>query len=328
MHCELVVPGLFSQRGGERHPALELLLARGRESGSSSQSLEEWLGEAFELEQEALPAGALTMLGRAGHTGDAFWARTDPVHLRLMRDRLIVVPSAAFAITQEEAQALCDALNGHFAGVLELTALEPKRWCARLAEPLELDAPPPLEAAGSEVSPGPSAGGSRWHALLNEAQMLLHAHPVNEAREARVEPTVNSLWLWGLGRAPRVARSRWQSVAAEDPVALGLARLGGVRSREACASAESWLERLPPEGRHLAVLDALRVPLGLGQQADYREALAMLEARWFAPLLEALKAGRIGMVTIHVPDAGGTFETIRADLRRFWRRPRALEHYA
>jgi hypothetical protein len=36
------------------------------------------------------------------------------------------------------------------------------------------------------------------------------------------------------------------------------------------------------------------------------------------------------MVTIHVPDAAEclAYETVRADLRRFWRRPKALERYA
>jgi hypothetical protein len=324
MHCELVVPGLFSRAGGDRRPALELLLARGRASPASAQSLEEWFAEAFDLGEEPVPAGALTMMARGAHTGDALWARADPVHLRVMRDRLAVLPSEAFHIAREEAQALCDALNRHFEGVLELTPVEPQRWCARLAQPIELDARPPLEAAGTEVDARPT----RWSAMLNEMQMLLHAHPVNEAREERVEPTVNSVWLWGLGRAPRTAHSRWQSVAAEDPVALGLARLAAVRARDAPRSAQAWLSALPEEGRHLTVLDTLRAPLALGDDGKYREGLAALEARWFAPLLEALKEGRIGMVTIHVPDAGAAFETIRADLRRFWRRPRALEHYA
>jgi hypothetical protein len=36
------------------------------------------------------------------------------------------------------------------------------------------------------------------------------------------------------------------------------------------------------------------------------------------------------MLTVHVPDSpdGASFETIRGDLRRFWRRPKALGHYA
>jgi hypothetical protein len=35
------------------------------------------------------------------------------------------------------------------------------------------------------------------------------------------------------------------------------------------------------------------------------------------------------MVSAHVPDsASASFETIRGDLRRFWRRPKSREKYA
>jgi hypothetical protein len=148
---------------------------------------------------------------------------------------------------------------------------------------------------------------------------------VNEAREARGEPTVNSVWLWGTGSAERT-RCRWQSVAADDPAVIGAARLAGARQRAAPRSARDWLERLPEDGRHLVVLDALRTRLALGQEA----ALDELEQHWFQPLLAALRAGRIGMVTLHVPDGAEalSFETIRADLRRFWRIAKPLEHYA
>jgi len=159
--------------------------------------------------------------------------------------------------------------------------------------------------------------------------MLLHAHPVNEARETRGEPAVNSLWLWGVGRLPRAVQGHWRSVSAADPVALGLARLAGARAHALPASADVWLESAPPDARHLLVLDMLRAPNALGLAAEYRECIDALEARWFAPLLAALRAGRVGMVTLRVPDAGGaTFEIVRGDLRRFWRRPRALERYA
>src|SRR5205807_7041758 len=62
MHCELVVPGLFSAAAQARLPSLELLLARGRASSGESQPLERWLAEAFGLEDEPLAAGALTAL--------------------------------------------------------------------------------------------------------------------------------------------------------------------------------------------------------------------------------------------------------------------------
>jgi hypothetical protein len=153
---------------------------------------------------------------------------------------------------------------------------------------------------------------------------------MNEAREARGEPAINSLWLWGGGQAPRDAHAPWRSLAANDPSALGLAQLAGVRRLELPASAGAWLEQLPGEGRHLAILDALRGPAALEQPAEYEAGLDALERQWFGPLLAALRDERIGMVTVRVPDSapGASFETARGDLRRFWRRPRAIAHYA
>lgn len=332
MHCELIVPGLFGEASGLRAPNLELLLARGRVSSSESQSLEAWLQEAFALHDQPIAAGALTLIAGGGAAAEHCWGRTDPVHLRLMRDRLIVVPSAAFSLSREEADSLVAALNGHFAGVLAITAVEPDRWCARLERHFAFDTPSPIDVAGRDVDVTLRIGGEagrRWAKLLNEIQMLLNAHPVNHAREARGEPAVNSVWLWGVGQAPRVARAPWQSVSANDPVALGLAQLAGTRLRPLPSSAHAWLERGPQEGRHLILLDALRAPLALGHSAEYRECIAALEQHWFAPLLSALRDGRMGMVTVHVPDAlGASFEAVRGDLRRFWRRPKALEHYA
>ena len=196
MHCELVIPGLFSAAAEARLPSLELLLARGRASSGESQPLERWLADAFGLEDEPLAAGALTALAGNRDPGEERWVRADPVHLRLMRDRLILVPAAAFGLSREEAEALCETLNEHFAGRLDILPVQPQRWSARLQVELEVSASSSFDMAGRELQP--LAGD----ALLNEAQMVLHEHPVNEAREARGEPAVNSFWLWGAGRRP------------------------------------------------------------------------------------------------------------------------------
>ena len=295
MHCELLVPGLFSAGHDGRFGALELLLARARRQHRDPRTTEEWLTDAFELDTAPFPAGALTLLASGGDPGGSSWTRADPAHLRVMRDHVAAAPADALTLSQAEADALCEALSRHFAGQLEVRACEPQHWSARLPG----DAPP-------------------GDAVLNEAQMLLHAHPVNEAREARGDLPVNSLRLWGAGHSPRSAQCRWQSVAADDPAVRGAARLAGARHRPLPGSAVEWLDRLPEDGRHLALLDASQA------------ALAELEQRWFAPLLGALRSARIGMVTLHVPDGADevSFETIRGDLRRFWRRVKPIEHYA
>ena len=332
MHCELVIPRLFAERVAARLPGVEMLLARARCTSQESRSFENWLREAFGLGETGLAAGAITELGAGGDPGSQCWARADPVHLRVMRDRLILVPGAALDLTAEDAQSLCAAVNAHFGERLGLRMVEPERWTARLAEDMSIEAQSPLEIAGRDVDLGRPGGAdaARSHKVMNEAQMVLHSHPVNEAREAQGLASVNSIWLWGAGRQPKLEGLPWHSVTARDPLVLGLARGAGVRHRPLPASAGAWLERAPEEGRHLIALDMLRAPHALGLTGEYQDTMAALERDWFAPLLQALRDGRVGMVTIHVPDAGecASYETIRGDLRRFWRRPKALEHYS
>jgi hypothetical protein len=156
MHCELLVPGLFAGDGAERLPAAELLLARAREAARGRCSMHGWLHEAFGIEQGPHAAGALTLAARA-----------DPVHLRVMRDRLILVPGHALDVSAVEAQALCEALNRHFGSDVAFQAVTPLRWCARLAEDAAFEADSPLEAAGRDVDLALPAARGAPHRLLN-----------------------------------------------------------------------------------------------------------------------------------------------------------------
>ena len=297
MHAELIVPGLLAVPEDTRLPALELLLARGRSTESEPQTYEDWLGEAFGV--EPLPAGALT----AGAEG--FWLRADPVHLQLVRDGMVLIPVSG--LQAAEAAQLVATLNHHFAGMHEFRCPYPDWWVVRTA-PAAIETLPTRDVAGRDVDA--LLPGAPWPALLNEIQMVLHEHPVNEARLL----PVNSVWLWGPGELPGAVASEWRSMTANEPVALGLARLAGITHRAPPRTASAWLgTALPLDGRHLVVLEG---------------AAPELEAGWFVPLLEALRNGRVGMLSIHVPDAGRSFEISRSDLRRFWRRPRALASHA
>jgi len=294
VHCELILSGLLASHA--RLACLERLLARGRVTRGDPQGPAAWFGRACGL--DPLPAGALT----AGEPG--CWVRADPVHYRLLRDRVVLAP--AEGLDQGMADALTATLNRHFAGGRAFRAVAPEAWVMS-APPAPLDAPPTEEVMGrdfAEVLPD-----TPWPALLNEIQMALHDHPANEGREA----AVNGVWLWGAGELPGRISAPWRSIASRDPLVRGLARIARIDLRATPAEGTEWLGALPGEGRHAAWLGALDE--------------AMDEA-WFAPLLEALRRGRIGMLTLQAPEAGLTVEAVRLDLRRFWRRPRPLESHA
>ena len=209
--------------------------------------------EAFQIGEGVYPAGALTPAAQGKDPGEDSWVRADPVHLRVIDDgsswcrprRLRCAPRSWRAVRGAERP-----LRGH--GIHRVAA------AALVREAREAS----MKAVLRSMQPARRSSCPSRAPLLTEIQMDQHAHPVNEAREARGEPAVNSVWLWGSGRAPR-ARAPWQSVAADDPAVLGAARLANARQRALPRSAREWLERLPEDGRHLAVLDALRAPLAL-----------------------------------------------------------------
>src|SRR6266568_5383220 len=328
MHCRLFIPDFFSAEGGEadRLAAAETLFAKGRRRRLAAGSPEAWLFERFAVpKQRDWPVAPYTLLADGGAPERDFWLRADPVHLRLGRDTLTFADSAAFGVSRAESEALVETLNRHFGDAMLFYPVQPARWYVRLRAAPDMHTTPPSAAREGLIEgnlpSGPDA--MRFHALMNEAQMLLHEHPVNAEREARGEPALNSIWFWGGGVIDATKARPFSTVVADDPLARGLALAAGIPALALPKDAGSVLAALGDEGRVLAVPDAPR-------EAQLRERRAALERDWFLPLLGALKSGRIGMLTLHL---GGTdslleVETVRSDLRHFWRLRKPLSAYA
>ncbi len=65
---------------------------------------------------------------------------------------------------------------------------------------------PPHDLTGQSVEDSMPAGegAAELVNLMNASQLLLKRHPVNLKREEQDQPTANSIWLWGQGRAPKL----------------------------------------------------------------------------------------------------------------------------
>ena len=321
MHCSLFIPDFFSPEGAgraNRLAAAETLIAKGRRKQAAPIAPEAWLFERFGARKEQLgwPVAPYTLLADGGSPAGHFWMRADPVHLTVGRDSL-AFGEAALDVSRSEAEALVAALNRHFGEALVFDALHPERWYVKFpAEPEVLTTPPWAArgtAVGDKLPSGPDA--KRFRALMNEAQMLLHEHPVNTEREARGVPVVNSVWFWGGGALAGPAAQPFSIVISEDPLARGLALAAGIPERRLSGSVETMLAALPADGTALIVLDPPRS--------------AMIERDWFQPLLAALAAGRIGMLSLSLAGADSLLEveTVRSDLRYFWRMRKPLQSY-
>ncbi len=337
-HLIIVAPGLCGPESDppvseylrdSRPAALDLLLSRSRVTTDSGHGLDTALGRLFGLAVDAdreMPAAALTWLADTGQPAGSWLMRADPVHLRADQSCLRLFDSHSFSITREEADALVAAFNAFYRDSgWELVAPQPQRWYLSLPQPPALRTLSPDRVAGQDIDPclPRGADAARWHALLNEIQMLFHSHPVNAAREQRGAPTINSIWPWGGGWLPGKPLPRVTRLLADHPLAKGLAIHAGLVCN-ALPAAAGELFADPGEGCTLLVDDRLAWPGYYGDIEAWLDGLGALELDWFAPLLAALRGGTLASLEIH-PCNGLAFRVSRRDLRRFWKRVRAFE---
>lgn len=317
-------------------PELATLLTRSALSRRPPQSLEATLADAFGLPAGA-PYAALRLLGEANAPapGARHWLCSDPVHLRFHQQRLIVADSGSFAVTDEEARALVEALNRDLAPAARFHLAAADRWYLALADDIavdHLDVPPLSAVAGRGVErllpETPETQALR--ALLNEAQMLLHAHPVNAARERAGQLPINSLWLWGAGRLPERRECDFDGLWGANPLARGLAKSAGVPAHPLPVDAPTLIAQLAAKTHHVVLLDDLLPPVQYENGKAYGAAVNALEARWFAPLRAALARGTISGLTIEAPTAYATlaWHSDRRAQWAFWRRAQPLGELA
>lgn len=213
-------------------PVLASLLARltpaGRDDGdewSLSPPHERVLARALGLvgDDGRLPWAARLAARDGIATGDLAWGLLTPLHWHLGTDQVSVIDPAALHLDEAGSRALFAAVEPLFTSEgFVLVWGAPTRWYLA-HESLAALATASLDRVigrnvdrwlvpgqrAQEVQPeaGAAAAAARRIARLqNEVQMLLHAHPLNEARAVRGELPVNSFWLSGCGVAADAMR--------------------------------------------------------------------------------------------------------------------------
>ncbi len=328
-HMLLLVPYLFptarllETAAQDLHlPALQTLLARGTRHPCTADGVEAALCTALGIvRQQDWPLAPITLQADGGVPEKDYWLRADPVHLRIMRDRIVLTDNSALELSQLEADALASTIGQHFGDALHPLPLRPKRWYVRYARPPRLVTTPISVATGRAIEPllpqGDDATSCR--AQLNELQMLLHEHPVNQAREARGELPVNSLWLWGGGSQAAVPESHTQVYACEED-----ARALGAFCRSRVHPLPTHLEQALLKTTGVVLLDQLARAGACGDAYGWRETMRMLENDWFAPLLGALRTLGPRGLRLADPVNGQALLLQAHDAWKIWRRPRPL----
>lgn len=279
-------------------------LARGDHLADSVSARNAVVRELFQFDAGPIPVAALRHHCHADAVAGGIWLCADPAYVRSEATGARLLACPVNDLSTADADELASALQPMFnEASKKLVADTPATWCLRLAQDSsQATFTDPAQALGASLADCLPAGesGRAWRRLFNEAQVLLHAHPVNAQRIAAGKVAVNALWFWGEGALPRSVETVLQCVASTDDALRGLAKMGGAVRLEPLPQALDDADRA---GDVLLDLD-----MPDGRLAD-----------WFAAFRRWLRERRFGAISL-VFASGERFRVCRWHGMRFWRR--------
>ena len=155
----------------------------------------------------ALPWAAWSQ-AQAGHTSAQPQAWITPCHWQVGMDQVIMHDPARLQLSDEESQQLLQAMQPFLQeDGLQVTWHSALAWHAQGDMLADMPTASLDRVIGANVKHWmpDSAAARPLRRLQSEMQMLLYNHPVNDAREARRQMTINSFWLHGAGALPEPA---------------------------------------------------------------------------------------------------------------------------
>ncbi|MDB5775872.1 MAG: signal peptide protein [Herbaspirillum sp.] len=323
-----------------RTPALATLLSRGAGDAGTravdpfarALAHENWLAQRFGLAAANSGAGdsspplahaAMRALGLPA--ADGHWFILHPTHTHVARDHLVLIDMRQLALDDGDARTLFEAAAS-LCDEIGKTLLygNAGTWFIRADDWPALRTATPDAASGRNIDIWmPQGEGDRaWRKLQNEIQMHWFTLPLNEAREARGLKPVNSLWLWGGADAGAPASASAERYDRAFNLS-GWTRLFGQFAAAASVAAGPTELIDAPGARGLLLLDALTEAALTDEWGYWLEGVETLERDWFAPLLAALRAGRLQRLNLILSgqDRIAEIAVSRNSLRKFWIKP-------
>ena len=250
---------------------------------------------------------------------EGYWLLADPVNLVLQRDCFSLGEPIPLMMEHDHAKSLVVSLNQHFAQD-GLTFLIGKSgaWYLHSNTNVQIKTTLPSVAAGKNVHQFMPQGkqASKWLAVLNEAQMLLHEHPVNAARESSGSVAVNSIWLSGGGELPQTIafKNHIDLLVSNSVFDQSLAQLTNTPYLAFPDTLDDIFQNAEDSTAHIR----LQVP-----QVNNLDSLCL------KPLIKALKNKRINQLTLKLGfyEKSLVVEITPFDLYKFWRRTKPVAHY-
>ena len=187
---------------------------------------------------DKLPIAPVLLLGQstlAVNPNDVI-ACLQPVHLHATRDHLILMAHSQIDLTENESVKLLQIalpfIEEDFGNKILFQGQ--RDWFISAGPFASLATHSIDQAHGRNIDwwmprdTNEVGVAKLWRKLQNEIQMLWHIDPVNEEREQRGYPSINSLWISGIGKLADIQTPQLlyyvNSIYGDHPLLIGLAK--------------------------------------------------------------------------------------------------------
>lgn len=324
--CAFNFSDIATSEQAQHLQGLSFLLSRANKIKRQKITLDSVVSQAFGLQATPdLPMAAMSALGDGLEVQNAVWFYADPVHFLLQRDTFSLHDEAPLNLSSAHTEYLLNILNQHFSDDgLQFLRGQSGRWYLKILENAEMFWPietKPLQSViGQDVQATMPKGQAalQWRKMLNEIQMLLHEHPVNQAREKNGELAVSSIWVSGGGelQLKSVFQVREEVLLAEHPLYAGVA----------CLAQKKYLPLQEIEAViHQKKCDAVRMRL---ESKDLVHPM-IFASSWWVFFVECLKKCNIHRLVFNIGlhDMTLTAEISLFDLFKFWRKTKPVSEF-
>ena len=208
------------------------------------------------------PIAPILLLGQSSFTVNPNQeiACLQPIHLHATRDHLILMSQNQIDLTAKESSELLKAALPFIEEDFQSPVLfhDQHYWFIPAGPFASLASYSVDQAHGRNIDwwmprdTNEQGVAKRWRKLQNEIQMLWHIDPVNEEREQRGLPSINSLWISGIGKlsdvqAPQAITSSCE-LYGEHPLLSGLAKYLNIPHNNTVKTGElagafAWLDQ-------------------------------------------------------------------------------------
>jgi hypothetical protein len=330
--AQIVLPGLFDLPLHELEPELlqqELphlnrILRLATVKPNQAYTIDAILNTALGLHDSAAQPG-LPMAQAFAVAGAGEFERMlicQAIHLRPDMRSTVIVPIHSNQDNLQDIDLIINDLKELFKVDCDITAVADGIFLLRLKEfEAPLHYPHILSVLGKTVNPyiQQTRHNLPWYKLLNEFQMFMHQHEVNQQRMQRGLLAINSLWFWGAGSRPQALDSNlaWY---CDDALLNRFAESLGLAS-QSCTEIEKIDDSVDALVVDLRLIEFLKTGLVI----PLEQLLLDIDTRLLKPLLAMVEKGRMQIVLRAGYEID--FEMKPSARMKFWRRHQHLGNW-